>query len=84
MTRQECEAKLLSLAEQMRAVYMAYNPAGDFMTVIMDANGYICVDDAFFTRDRQIVRDVHGDIFKTVDVTKYADGHIRGAARSTT
>ena len=84
MTRQECEAKLLSLAEQMRAVYMAYNPAGDFMTVIMEADGFICVNDAFFTRDQQIVRDVHGDIFKTVSVTKYADGHISGAVHSTT
>ena len=48
MTRLECEKKLLSLAEQMRAVYLEYNPAGDFMTAIIDADGYINVNDCFF------------------------------------
>ena len=62
MTRQECEAKLLSLAEQMRAVYMEYNPAGDHLGAIMSRDGYI---------------GVHDTMFQTVDVKKYSDGHIR-------
>lgn len=77
MTRQECEKKLLELATQMRAVYDEYNPAGDHLDVIMARSGFISVDDAFFTKEREIIRDVHGDIFKSVDVTKYDDGHIR-------
>ena len=76
MTRLECEKKLLSLAEQMRAVYEEYNPSGDHLSVIMGANGYICVDDAYFTAESEIILDVHGNAFKTVNVTKYSDGHI--------
>ena len=76
MTRLECEKKLLSLAEQMRAVYEEYNPAGDHLSVIMSANGFICVDDAFFNADGKIILDVHNQTFKTVDVTKYKDGVI--------
>lgn len=76
MTRLECEKKLLSLAEQMRAVYEEYNPAGDHLGVILGADGYICVDDAFFTAERKIVLDVNDQIFQTVNVTKYSDGHI--------
>lgn len=77
MTRQECENRLISLAEQMREVYMEYNPAGDFLSAIMDKDGYICVDDCYFNWERQIIQDVHGQMFKTVDVAKYSDGHIR-------
>lgn len=77
MTRRECEAKLLSLAEQMRAVYMEYNPAGDFLSVIIDADGYINVDDCYFNQDRKIVINEDGTAFKTVDVTEYRDGYIR-------
>lgn len=77
MTRQECEAKLISLAKQMRDVYLEYNPAGDHLGAIMSGNGYINVDDAFFNGDNQIIRDVHGDVFKTVDVTMFSDGYIR-------
>lgn len=77
MTRQECEKKLLSLAEQMRAVYEEYNPVGDHLGVIMSANGYINVSDCFFTHDGQIIHDVHDTMFKTVDVSKYDDGHVR-------
>ena len=77
MTRLECEKKLLSLAEQMRAVYEEYNPAGDHLGVILGADGYICVDDAYFTKEREIICDVHGDLFQTVNVTKFSDGHIR-------
>jgi len=77
MTRLECEKKLLSLAEQMRAVYEEYNPAGDHLSAIMCANGYICVDDGFFTAEREIIQDVHEQVFKTVNVCKYTDGSIR-------
>lgn len=77
MTRQECEKKLLSLAEQMREVYEQYNPVGDHLSVIMCANGYINVSDCFFTHDGQIIYDVHDTMFRTVDVSKYDDGHIR-------
>lgn len=77
MTRLECEKKLLSLAEQMRAVYEEYNPAGDHLSAIMGANGYICVNDGFFTAERKIVLDVNDQIFQTVNVSKYSDGHIR-------
>lgn len=77
MTRQECEKKLLALAEQMRAVYMEYNPTGDFLSMISDVDGFICVDDCYFNADHQIIKDVNGDSFKTVTVTKYSDGQIR-------
>lgn len=75
MTRKECEAKLLALAEQMYAVYKEYNPSGDFLSMIAD-NGYINVDDCYFDTDRVIIRDANGDVFKTVDATKYKDGTI--------
>ena len=77
MTRLECEKKLLSLAEQMRAVYLEYNPAGDFLTATIDADGYISVDDAYFNADRNIILSANGSAFKTVDVAKFSDGHIR-------
>lgn len=77
MTRQECEKKLLSLAEQMLEVYLEYNPAGDFMSAIIDANGYISVDDSYFNAERKIIINEDGTAFKTVDVTKYSDGHVR-------
>lgn len=76
MTRLECEKKLLSLAEQMRAVYMEYNPAGDFLSAIIDADGYINVDDCYFNAERKIIINADGTTFKTVDVTKYKDGYI--------
>ena len=77
MTRQECEAKLLSLAEQMYAVYKEYNSSGDFLTMIADRDGYINVDDCYFNAERKIIQDANGDTFKTVGATKYSDGHIR-------
>lgn len=77
MTRQECEAKLLSLAEQMRAVYMEYNPAGDFLSATIDADGYINVGDCYFNAERRIIINEDGTAFKTVDVTKYRDGYIQ-------
>jgi hypothetical protein len=76
MTRQECEAKMLSLAEQMRAVYMEYNPAGDFLSAIIDADGYINISDCFFNAERKIIINADGTAFKTVEVTKYNDGYI--------
>jgi hypothetical protein len=76
MTRQECEAKLISLADQMRKVYLEYNPAGDYLSAGIDSSGHIRVEDAFFTKETKIIRDVHGNAFKTVAVTKYVDGHI--------
>lgn len=77
MTRLECEKKLLELAEQMRAVYLEYNPAGDFMYAIIDADGYINVDDSFFNANRQIITNEDGTVFRSVDATKYSDGSIR-------
>lgn len=77
MTRQECEKKLLSLAEQMREVYLEYNPAGDFLSAIIDSDGYISVDDAYFNAGHNIIINEDGTAFRTVDVTKYSDGHIR-------
>lgn len=77
MTRKECECRLLALAEQMRAVYKEYNPSGDFLSVITDDDGYISVDDCYFNAGTEIIMDVHGCVFRTVDVTKYKDGHIR-------
>lgn len=77
MTRQECEKKLISLAEQMRAVYLEYNPAGDFMTAIIDADGYINVHDCFFNADRQIIINEDGTAFRSVDTAKYSNGDVR-------
>lgn len=77
MTRQECEKKLLELAEQMLEVYLEYNPAGDFMSAIIDADGYINVDDTYFNAERKIIINEDGTAFKTVNVTKHTDGHIR-------
>lgn len=76
MTRVECENKLLSLAEQMREVYLDYNPSGDFLGAIMDSNGFICVDDSYFNAERRIIINEDGTAFKTVNVTKYSDGFI--------
>jgi hypothetical protein len=76
MTRQECEKKLLSLAEQMRAVYMEYNPAGDFLSAIIAEDGYINVGDCYFNAERKIIINADGTMFNTVHVTKYDDGHI--------
>ena len=77
MTRAECEAKLISLAEQMYAVYKEYNPAGDFLSVIADHDGYIGVDDAYFNCEGKIIVDANGNSFKTVDAAKYKDGSVR-------
>lgn len=77
MTRQECEKKLLSLAEQMREVYLEYNPAGDFLSAIIDSDGYISVDDAYFNAERKIIINEDGTAFRTVNVTKHTDGQIR-------
>ena len=77
MTRLECEKKLLSLAEQMWAVYMEYNPTGDFLSAIIDDDGYINVDDCYFNAEGRIIINADGTAFRTVDVTKYSDGHIR-------
>lgn len=77
MTRTECEAKLLKLAEEMRDVYMEYNPAGDFMSATMDSNGYISVTDCYFNGDGLIIRDANGRCFRTIDAVKYADGSVR-------
>jgi len=77
MTRKECEAKLLALAEQMYAVYKEYNHSGDFLSMIADSSGYISVDDAYFNADGKIINDANGNTFKTVDCVKYKDGSIR-------
>lgn len=77
MTRQECEMKMLLLAEQMYATYKEYNPSGDFLSMIADKNGYISVDDAYFNADGKIINDANGYAFKTVECTKYKDGSIR-------
>ena len=83
MTRQECEEKLLSLAEQMQAVYLKYNPAGEHLSVIISGDGFICVDDCFFTKENEIIRDVHGNMFRTVEVAKFSDGHISYGGKAT-
>ena len=77
MTRAECERKIIELAEQMRKVYLEYNPAGDFLTAIIDADGYINVDDTYFNAERKIIINEDGTAFKTVNITKYSDGHIQ-------
>lgn len=77
MTRREAEGKLLALAEQMRAVYLEYNPAGDFLSAIIDADGYIGISDCVFAADGGIVLDVRDRMFRTVDVAKHSDGHVR-------
>lgn len=83
MTRQECEEKLLSLAEQMQAVYLEYNPAGEHLGVIISGDGFICADDCFFTKENEIIRDVHGNMFRTVEVAKFSDGHISYGGKAT-
>jgi hypothetical protein len=35
------------------------------------------VDDGFFTAEREIVLDVNDQIFQTVNVSKFSDGHVR-------
>lgn len=78
MTRHECEERLLSLAQQMHDAYLEYNPAGEHMSVTIGGNGFICIRDTFFTGDdHQVVRNVHGKVFETVNVAKFSDGHIR-------
>lgn len=77
MTRLECEKKLLSLAEQMYALYKEYNPSGDFLTMCADTDGYIGVHDCYFNTEGKIIDDVHGNAFRTVDCAKYSSGNIR-------
>ena len=78
MTRQQCEKKLLSLAQQMRDAYLEYNPAGEHLSVIIGGDGFINACDAFFTGENQaVVQDALGTTFNTVNVTQYKDGAIR-------
>lgn len=77
MTRREAEEKLLALAEQMRTVYLEYNPAGDFLTATIDADGFTGISDCVFVADGGIVLDVHDRMFRTVDVAKHSNGHVR-------
>lgn len=78
MTRQQCEKKLLSLAQQMRDAYLEYNPAGDHLSVLIGGDGFINASDVFFTGENgAVVQSVLGTVFKTVNVTQYADGVIR-------
>lgn len=76
MTRRECEAKLLALAEEMRKVYMEYNPAGDFLSMIANRDGYTSVSDCYFT-DGKVVIGADEMMFHTVDAVRYSDGHRR-------
>lgn len=75
MTRLECEKKLLDMAEQMQAVYKEYMPAGERLSVTI-CDKIIMISDAFFAGD-EIIDDVHGNMFKTVDCAKFADGVLR-------
>lgn len=78
MTRRECEDKLLAMAEQMRDVFLEYNPSGEQMAVTIGGNGYISIRDTYFTGvERDIVLDVHDRIFESVNITRFSDGHIR-------
>lgn len=77
MTRKECEVKLLALAEQMYAVYKEYNPSGDFLSTIADKYGFISVSDCYFNAERKIIIDANGNIYKTVDCTRYKDGSMK-------
>lgn len=77
MTRNECEAKLLALAEQMYAVYKEYNHSGDFLSMIANKDGYISVDDAYFNADGKIINDANNHVFRTVNCAKYKDGCMR-------
>lgn len=45
MTRQECESKLIELAEQMDGIYRQYNPDGQGIMVSTYKDGYISVSD---------------------------------------
>lgn len=76
MTRQECETKLMALAEQMHDVYKEFSPLSDILSVTISENGYISIFDGFFRGD-QLINDVHDRAFQTVNVTKYSDGKIR-------
>jgi hypothetical protein len=73
MTRKECEDKLLDMAQQMYEVYKEYNPSGEMLSVTAFANGYININDAFFS-DNEVVLDANDNTFKTVDAVKYSSG----------
>ena len=81
MTRQECEEKLLAMAIEMRKVYEQYNPDGDFLSVIADSDGYICVSDCFFA-DGKVVIGADESMMHTVDVVRYGDGRTRFGSRT--
>ena len=74
MTRKECERQLLDLAAQMYAVYKEYNPTADFLSMIADKDGYICVDDCYFNSERKIIMDANNFPFRTVNCTHYSNG----------
>lgn len=77
MTRQECEAKLLDLAEQMYSIYKEYNPSGDFLSMSASRTGCILVSDSYFNSEGNIILDANNFSFSTVDCAQYSDGSRR-------
>ena len=79
MTRRECETKLIELAEEMYKVYKEYNPAGEHLSMSA-SDKVIMTSDAFFM-EGNLIEDANGNIYKTVDCAKFADGCVRFMGR---
>lgn len=77
MTRRECEKKLMELAEQMREVYLTYNPVGDLLSLSVHGNGFININDAFFDSEHQLIMSATDKMFNTVEAVRYSNGKYR-------
>ena len=70
MTRQECERKLIELAEQAMQIYRQYNPNGEEISIYRHRDGYISVSDITLDPDTQEIS------CWTLEGVKNADGEI--------
>ena len=55
MTRNECEDKLLALADEMEKVFLEYAPGGESLNVAIHTNGFIHITAPKYDDDGEIV-----------------------------
>lgn len=47
MTRQECERKILERLEEIREIYLQYNPGGDYLALFCSKSG-LCTNNEWW------------------------------------
>lgn len=67
----------MALAEQMRDVYLEYNPVGDLLSLSVHGDGFININDAFFNNDGQIILSATDKMFKTVEAVRFGNGRYK-------